>query len=285
MFSDTQDYGGMIMLEGIRAVLGSQGYRLLLGCPPSYDREVVDQAEIDFLSGLGGNPDIAGAIVWDSGNPGCAAVYRELVENRFPLVFIDREPPYGVRADVVACNNRLAARNAVGHLLELGHRRIAMVVARDRASSVIDRIEGYRLSLWQAEIDHGDYRVEELRLPRNEDWNAQTERFLADLLKGPGAPTAIFAVNDTLALHLYEAARKLKIEVPERLSIVGFDWLLRWTPSGGDITTVAQPFDEIGRVAAQRVLDQIGAPASSPHRHVLLDAPLIVKNSTRAPNP
>ncbi|HWD39448.1 MAG TPA: GntR family transcriptional regulator, partial [Fimbriimonas sp.] len=239
MLSDRQDDGGMMMLQGIRSVLGQENYRLLIGCPPSYEREVVETAEVGFLSALADNPRVAGAIVWDSGNLGCVPVYRSLVESKFPLVFIDREPPYQVEADLVACNNRRAARNAVRHLIDLGHRRISMVLGSDHASSVNDRVEGYRIALSEAEIAQNAGPIIELPGDEPESLLLEAERLLTDIASRTDGPTALFAVNDRIALILFQAAKHVGMAVPERLSIVGFDWLLRWTPSGGEITTVA----------------------------------------------
>lgn len=280
---DLQDLGGMMILQGIRAMFGKVGYRLLIACPPSSDRDVIEKAEVEFLRDLAGNQDVAGAIVWDTGNLGCVAAYHDLIAAKKPLVFIDREPPFDVNADVVACNNRGAARKAVQHLLDLGHRRISMVVASERASSVRDRIEGYRLALEQAEISLGKSAVVEIR-ENGTDPVEDAQRLLIETLQGPDAPTALFAVNDRIALHLCEAAENLKIGVPDQVSILGFDWLLRGTPSSKKITTVSQPFDEIGRAAAQRLLEQIDSRASEIPREILLSAPLVIGESTGAPS-
>lgn len=280
---DMQDLGGSMMLQGIRSAFGSENYRLLIGCPPSYEREVIERAEIDFLRSLRENPNIAGAIIWDTGNPGSRNAYRSLVEAGVPLVFIDREPPFEIAADVVATNNRRAARNAVRHLIGLGHQRIAMVLGEDRASSVLDRIEGYRAALAQAEVNFKPNWLVDLPTSAESRAVRVAEKVLLAILAGSEPPTALFAVNDRIALYLLEAAKNLRIRVPERFSLIGFDWLMRWLPSGGDLTTVSQPFDEIGRTAAQRLLGRIGSTATETPRLILLDAPLVIRNSTGAP--
>jgi LacI family transcriptional regulator len=275
---DMQDLGGAMMLQGIRSVFGTGNYRLLIGCPPSYEKDVVQRAEIEFLRSLVENPNIAGAIIWDTGNPGCNEAYQEIVGAGVPLVFIDREPRMPVAADVVAVNNRRAAKGAVRHLIELGHRRIAMMVSADRASSVQERVEGYRAALREAEIASKESWV--IEVPLGDGAARAAEQTLIRLLNSNEPPTAVFALNDRIALHLLEAAKSLKVRIPERLSLVGFDWLLRWLPSGGELTTVSQPFDEIGRTAAQRVLDRIGPRAGESPRQILLDAPLVIKQTT-----
>ena len=272
----------MMILQGIRSVFGKGGYRLLIAGPPSSDRDVIELSEVEFLRELGTSRDVAGAIVWDTGNPRSVAVYRDLVDAKVPLVFIDREPPFNVNADVVSCNNRWAARNAVQHLLDLGHRRISIVIGSDRASSVRDRIEGYRRALEECGVTPSP--VLDIPCDGVNDSMAEAERFLTQTLESADAPSALFAVNDRIAMLLSEAAKNLRIPVPERLSILGFDWLLRGTPAAGQITTVSQPFEEIGRVAAQRLLDRIARNDSEIAREILLSAPLIVGASTGPPS-
>ena len=278
-----QDLGGTLILQGIRAAFGNHSYRILIGCPPSREREVVEAAEVEFLHSLVDNPDIAGVIVWDTGTPGCGRAYEALMAAKVPLVFIDREPPAPIATDVVSVNNRLAARRAIRHLVSLGHNKIGMVIEHERVSSVQERIEGYEAALREAEIPPNPHYILQLSESDASCEVDPSERLLTDMLKMKEPPTALFAVNDQTALHLLEAAKRLGIAVPERLSIVGFDWLLRWLPGGGELTTVAQPFEEIGRTAAQRLLERIGSSTAEVPRHILLDAPLVIKASSGAP--
>ena len=282
---DQQDFGGNMILQGIRAACGEAHYRVLIGCPPSYAPSVVERAEVDFLHSLTENPHIAGAIIWDSGNLACVPVYRSLVERGFPLVFIDREPLCEIQADVVATNNRQAARAGMRHLLELGHRRVAMVLGNERPSSVLERMEGYQTSLRQAEIEPDPTLIYELSLAVDPASEIQVaaQRLIRQIVEHPAAPTAVFAVNDRIALHLLEAAKNLGISIPGRLSLLGFDWLMRLLPSGGDLTCVAQRFDEIGRIAAERVLSRIAASSPETSRLILLDTFLVRKHSAGAP--
>jgi DNA-binding LacI/PurR family transcriptional regulator len=280
---DVQDLGGNMVLQGIRQVCGSAHYRVLIGCPPSYSPEAIERAELDFLHSLSTNPRIAGAIIWDSGNLACVPVYQSLLDNGFPLVFVDREPPCEITADVVSSNNRHAARSAVKFLLDLGHRRIAMVVGKERSSSVTERIEGYFNTLRGAEIEPDPSLIFEMSLLPEKDVRAASEALLQKIAHDGNVPTAIFAVNDRIALHLLESAKKLGIAIPDRLSLVGFDWLMRWLPSGGELTSVAQRFDEMGGAAAQRVLDRIAHPGAQSSRQILLDTFLVQKHSAGVP--
>jgi LacI family transcriptional regulator len=280
MHPSLQELGAAMMMQGIRSYIGTHGYQLLVGCTPSLNREVVHRSEGEFLRSLVGNPLIAGAILWDTGNPAFGETYKELARAAIPVVFIDREPMAPIEADVVATNNRRAARTAVRYLIELGHSHIAMIVNDDPASSVTDRIDGYCAALQEAEIPYRGHYLLRLPVTAGQSVAAKYEPLLHQLLQGPESPTAVFAVNDQIALYVQASAARIGLSIPGDLSLVGFDWLMRWMPTGGDLTTIAQPFDEIGRVAAERLLERIEAGTQFIPRQILLDAPLIVRNTT-----
>jgi LacI family transcriptional regulator len=153
-----------------------------------------------------------------------------------------------------------------------------MVVGNDRASSVADRIDGYRLALRDHDIDLPFQSPIHLNT-HDKEVEASADKVVEQLVSGSQPATAVFAVNDRVAFYLMEAAKRKGISIPGQFSLIGFDWLARWIPSGGDLTTLAQPFEEIGRAAAQRVLDRILQPKATP-RDILFDAELVVKNST-----
>ena len=96
-------------------------------------------------------------------------------------------------------------------------------------------------------------------------------------------PTAIFAVNDHIALQVCDALRERKIAIPYQMSVIGFDGLLRWVPGGGYLTTSLQDFERIGRLAAELVYHRMGFGTADACRHILLDAPLLVRGTTAPP--
>jgi DNA-binding LacI/PurR family transcriptional regulator len=279
-----QDLGGVLMLQGIRSVCGDSNYRLLIDCTPAHQsREVVEQAELDFVNSLLRDTSIAGAIIWETGSPGFDQAFHALESANIPVVFIDREPPASIKADVVMTNHRRAAKRAVKHLIDLGHRNIAMVLNHERATSVQDRVEGYRSALQDARILFREDLLVELPIEAIRDVRTATEQVLLLFRSMADPPTAIFAVNDTVALFLEESAKGLGMRIPQDFALVGFDWLMRNLPSGGNLTTIAQPFQDIGATAARRLLHRIGADRSEVTRQILLDAPLVIRASTDKP--
>jgi len=282
---DLQDFGASQMLEGIRKAIGVDDRHLIIGCPPSREAGDIRRSVKKFLQSLMDHPRVAGAILWAIGDPALADAYRQLSDTGIPAVYIDREPPERIKADVVASNQRRAAKTAAGHLIELGHRHIAIVSNDDRVSSVRDRVSGYREAIDDAGLPWQEGLSGEIRVGDQDQLRADSKRLIARLLSLEEPPTAILAVNDNIALYLCEAIRNAGLGVPGDISVVGFDWMMRWLPSGGELTTVAQPFEEIGRLAAQCLLERINSSVSPIHRHILLEAPLTIKGSTAPRNP
>lgn len=150
---------------------------------------------------------------------------------------------------IVASNDREMVAEAVDHLVELGHRKIALIEGPDGFRSAFERREGFMAAM-QA---HG------LAVPQ--EWRAQgTYRFESGiaattrLLEAADRPTAIFASNDEMAAGAFHAARQRDLKVPDDLSIIGFDdspiAAHIWPP----MTTVGWPVREMGRAAALKLI-------------------------------
>jgi LacI family transcriptional regulator len=284
IYPTLDELGATTLLQGMRIALGAAGYNMVIGCAESDDLAAAQESEQGFLSSLIENPSIAGAIIWETGSRDFARAYDSLVRASIPLVFVDREPPEPILCDVVSSNNRRAARTAVRHLVDLGHRKIAMIINRERVSSVEDRLDGYASVLRECGIPLRDDYIVRMDFATRQMQHNDAHHLVNSILGLPDPPTAIFAVNDHMAMFAMDAFTRRGIAIPEDLSIVGFDWLLRWLPSGGNLTTINQPFEAIGKVAAERLLERIRSRIQEPPRQILLDAPLVVRDSTCAPH-
>jgi DNA-binding LacI/PurR family transcriptional regulator len=195
-----------------------------------------------------------------------------------PVSFVGCKAAFGssVRIDDV-----LVARTAMEHLVELGHRRIAYVGGDTRDAldytSPLARLRGYRAALDAA----GIARDPELEIEA--DWTVH-----GGILAWPEIaalsepPTAVFAASDEMAVGLIHAARGAGLRVPEDLSVIGIDDYEM--AELFDLTTVAQPTEQQGRIAAQQVLDAIEAGVQGWRpQHVVLPTRLVVRGSTSAP--
>lgn len=202
-----------------------------------------------------------------------------LVRRReFPLVVID--PPLTVDRSipVVGSAHWSGGRIATEHLLELGHRRIAVITGPLQWVASKDRLAGYRSALQEAGIEPDS----ELYLAT--DFTVEGGKQAAErLLDLPNRPTAIFALNDNMAVGALHAAKQRGIAVPEELSLVGVDDAGLAGNVVPRLTTVRQPLQEMGRVAVSvlwRILQERRVEAAP----ILLSTQLVIREST-APVP
>jgi DNA-binding LacI/PurR family transcriptional regulator len=189
-----------------------------------------------------------------------------------PCVLIDAVHPSfpSIAVDDVA-GGELATR----HLVQLGHRRVALIgdpPPEFRFDWSRDRTRGYQRALAAAGIEvREDYVREGTRLPH-------VARAVAiELLSLPERPTAVFAASDTQAIGVLEAARALGIAVPAELSVIGFDDIEVAGYVG--LTTVRQPLVESGRRGARLLLEVLAVRPKSPLRE-LLPLELVVRSTT-----
>jgi len=175
---------------------------------------------------------------------------------------------------VVLGSNRLAARAAVDHLLGLGHRRIAFIAGTSYTGQSEERQRGYEDALRAAGI------APESSYQRQGDFNdasgfAETRALLAL----PDPPTAIFAANDAMAFGALDAVAAAGLKVPDDVSVVGFDDVIRAAVVHPKLTTVRQPLPEIAvRAVAELVAAIRGGRAEG--LRIELPARLVVREST-----
>ena len=205
---------------------------------------------------------------------------------RLPVVTIDS--PRGAATPFVGIDDREAARSAATYLRGLGHERVAVlsfITTLDRAGTLrldlsVERLEGYREGLGDV-WDPSLVRTCRPNAPR------PARDATLDLLRAPDPPTAILAMSDILALGALEGAAELGVDVPGRLAVVGFDdspAALHATPP---LTTVAQPFEEKGRLATRWLLEEIERGEQTPDEHAraILPTELVVRGSTGRASP
>lgn len=282
LWPQADDTSASSIFRGIQRAVRGHEARLIVGSASheSWDDDVA--AEARFVRQLTDDEAADGAILWYLGGAKNLPVLRDARAKGLQLAFVDRQPPAGFDADFVGTENVTSARNAVAHLIGLGHRRIAFVSNLDTASPVREREEGYRRALDDAGIEPD----ERLRLRfgpgADEADDACARRTARDLLALDPRPSAVFTVNDSVGLILIEALRESGARVPGDLSVVGFDGLLHWVPGGGPLTTAKQNFTTIGELAGEALLRRLASDSPSTYRHVLLDAPLSHGGSTAA---
>ena len=209
-----------------------------------------------------------------------AALARHL-----PTVTVDQ--PRDAPTPFIGIDDRAGARAAAAYLRELGHERVAVlsfVAGLDAEGTLAldlsaERLAGYKEGLGPA----WDERAVRTCRP-----NAPEPAHLAalELLRSATPPTAMLAMSDVLALGALQAAAELGIAVPGELSLVGFDDSPAAVLASPALTTVAQPQEEKGRLAAQWLIHAMerGPAARGRPRRAILPTELIVRQSTAPPS-
>jgi len=203
-------------------------------------------------------------------------VVDQLIGLGFPLVCFDRPPP-GAPCDSVLVDNVDGARQAVSHLIELGHRRVGVITGLEGVGTTDERLEGYL----QAMVAHGLSIDQELIRVGNSRLDGGFREMLA-LLDLPIPPTAVFSTNNLMTLGALGALQSRQVDVPGDMAIVGFDdfeWAAVLRPR---LTVVAQPTYEIGQTATRMLIDRIKGRGAPEPRKVVLPTHLIVRESSGA---
>ncbi|HET6560393.1 MAG TPA: LacI family DNA-binding transcriptional regulator [Marmoricola sp.] len=185
-----------------------------------------------------------------------------------PLVLVDRVRE-GVTRCSVAVDDVLGGRLAVEHLLDRGHERIAFVGGPASVGQVRDRLAGARSAADPLVIVTAALTVAEGR-GAGERLNGMPSRT---------RPTAAFCANDLLALGLLQQSVSSGVRVPDDLAIVGYDDIDFAGAAAVPLTSVRQPRRELGRTAAELLVDEATNPAHE-HRQVIFTPELVARTST-----
>ena len=173
--------------------------------------------------------------------------------------------------------NLAGAREAMQHLIELGHQRIGFITGAMDFGSALDRLRGYKEALEDAGIPFDP------KLVCNGDFTqASGHHAASDLLALNERPTAIFASNDLMAFGAMAAAMSMGLRIPEDVSVVGFDDVPVSTLVYPPLTTVRQPLFEMGCRTVDLLVALINAQPIA-ERTLVLPTKLIVRGTTRAP--
>lgn len=201
-------------------------------------------------------------------------VVSDILAQGVPLVVMDRRAG-AENVSTVTVDNVEGARLAVDHLLDLGHRRIAFIGGVPGAATAAGRLQGYRLALRSRGILLDPSLVAVGHFQYDGGYKAM-RALLAH------RPTAVFAANDLMALGAIKAAREAGMEVPQDVSVVGFDDIPMAEMAHPPLTTVRQPAYEMGREAARLLVEFVRGTGGSP-RDVVLPAELVIRRSTAPP--
>ncbi|MGC9665329.1 LacI family DNA-binding transcriptional regulator [Planosporangium sp. 12N6] len=202
---------------------------------------------------------------------------QRLRRQRIPFVVIDTDSATSASVPTVGSNNWNGGLLAARHLLELGHRRIAIISGPEDVLCSRARLAGFRfahdevgLTVAADLIRYGNFYVD------------AGYAHGMELLTRADRPTAIFAGSDMQAMGVLRAARQLGLDVPADLSVIGYDNLpvAAWTSPA--LTTVDQPLRDMADTATRMLLD-LARGVEPPTSRIDLVTELIVRESTGPP--
>ena len=181
-----------------------------------------------------------------------ATEFHEITANScIPVVQIDRVIQ-GVESDAVIVDNADSVYHAVSRLIRKGHQRIAIVTGPKSVYSAKERLVGYLRAL----SDHGILFDDQLMISGKLDFFTGYRSFEM-LRKLPEPPTAVVATNYDITLGLVTAVREHGLQIPEELDIIGFDCREICTMLRPPLPVVHQPEQEIGKTAAELLIDRL----------------------------
>jgi LacI family transcriptional regulator len=258
------DYFGLIV-SSIAETLDLHGRQLLLnaGEPAQATHQLLD---------LPRRADVGGAIVILPPEP--AEEIIALRAKDFPFVVVDPRTPLPGDIVAVSAAHAAGARQLTGHLVELGHRRIAVIAGPREWMASDARLAGHAAALADVGVLPEAGLVRHVHPTTEDGYQAATE-----LLDRPDRPTALVGFNDKIAVGALHAAADRGLRVPQDVSIAGFDDIELARATRPMLTTVAQPLQEMGRMAVT-LLIRLQERHKLDALHIDLATRLVIRDST-----
>jgi LacI family transcriptional regulator len=236
------------VLGGLKGIVGEEGFDLLLF---GATRTRTVGSGSSFLN-RARHHRVEGVVIMgvDRNDPQVEALTRSGI----PCMAIDQDFG-GARTGYVSSDNVAGAAMAVGHLHELGHRRIALIGGPTDTRPGVDRLLGYRRELSRLGVESRPGWVVEGDFYPDSGYRAMRE-----LLAGPEPPSAVFAASDLMAAGALRALEERGIRVPEDVSVLGFDDIPLASLLRPALSTVHQDGEALGRAAGEALLQMVAEP-------------------------
>ncbi|MEM8487384.1 MAG: LacI family DNA-binding transcriptional regulator [Bacteroidota bacterium] len=198
---------------------------------------------------------------------------QSLVGGPGPVIFVNSNAA-GLGLETINFDNFMGAFLATEHLIELGHKRIAMLKGPEASFDATERLRGYREALRKHNLKHNPC----WELPG--DFTPEAGNIAAHkLVTLEPRPTAVFGANDQSTIVLMSVLRSLGLQIPQQMSIVGFDDIPAARYATPPLTSVRVPVGDIGKLAISRLIQAVRKKAGEPETHVL-PVELIIRAST-----
>ena len=193
-----------------------------------------------------------------------------------PLVVMDWGPSMP-HSDRIQDNSQHGGYLATRHLIELGHRQIAIITGPQDKQPALERLAGYQQAMAEAQ------------LPIDSDWICHGDfdceggyQAMQQLMQCRMPPSAVFACNDLMAMGAIRALQEQGLSVPHDISVIGYDNIAFAAYLNPPLTSISQPKQELGQLAVQSLLERIQQP-QLPGRTLRLEPDLVLRDSTSPP--
>ena len=256
------------IVAGIEAVVSERGYGLLLCC--SAETAKKERAELEMLR----SRQVDGVVIASANASGNTKLLQDLQALGRGLVMIDRDDHPKVRCHRVLTDDVKVGRLATEHLLSTGRRAIAHI-AGPPVVHAERRQQGYREALRANGVDAQPGWIVDGGFMEHDGYQAMKR-----LLGSRTTIDAVFAANDPAAIGAMKAVWDAGLQVPDDIAIVGAGNVVHSDLLRVPLTTVSWSKEEMGRRAAELILDQIGPHPSGPFRRVIVPPELIVRESS-----
>lgn len=272
LFGSELNFTGMIV-NGAENIINNMGYRMV--CLNSGDG-TQENEEKALMHAIDLNPC---GILASLCSPATASVWNKLAHQNCPVVCINNLAR-GKGINNVTLDNALGGGLAASHLLELGHRDVVFASLDQDFSSVNDREEGFLRETKSAGANV--HKIQLKLLPEGVDPKDLRSQ-IGTIMKTSPRPTAIFAINDSVAVECMKALKEMGLSVPEDVSVIGFDDNPVCQHVSPLLTTIRQPAYRMGQRAAEILMSAVedGFEGSQETVEVMLKPEIVIRQSTQ----
>lgn len=253
--------------DSLEKVCAAEGYMVMLcgtGRDPDKEKWLAETLRAKQVDGV---------VVIPSKSP--QEILKRLQQANIPTVMLEHNLP---NTHCVAIDDRYGGRLATQYLLSLGHRRIGLIRRESTSALSTLRFVGYCDALEEAGIPFDPALVIESKAGHGGGY-----RSMQQLLALSNPPTAVFTHNDVLAMGAIRAIHDAGLTVPYDISVVGYDDTISASYLNPRLTTVKFSIAEMGRQAAQIVLELVQKQRDLPPQTITLPVELVVRDSTAPP--
>ncbi|QAR33487.1 LacI family transcriptional regulator [Geovibrio thiophilus] len=253
-------------IDGAQMKAGSKGYSLEVTAFPSFNPSEV----VSYLNSSGADGAIILGTELDEGD------ITHFLKVHIPLVFIDLLYPH-MPFDFVDMNNDSSVYNAVSHLVRMGHREIGIVTGRRETSNFAHRKRSFVKSL-----ELSGLKADEMFFFTADSRYEDAYRDMREILaSGVKMPSALFCVNDIIAMGCVRALKEKGYSVPEDVSVVGFDNLPATSMTEPPLTTVSVSKKKISSKAVSLLTQRIKEGSRMPYEKIMIGGEVIERKSVK----